>query len=261
MPLKLPKIIGHRGCAGYAPENTLEAIHTAADMGVEWVELDVKITKDNIPIIFHDETLERTTNGSGNVADKTLAEIKNLDCGSWYGESFTATQIPTLEEAIDVLLEHDLGLNLEIKPCTGKEKDTTEITLDLLSTIWDDHDRLYISSYSMIALEIATDIASDWSRGIVMGHHCKKDWLDALKANKLPDDWKQISQYLELSAVSIDQEFCSEQIISSITDHNITPIPYNVNSPMRTTQLQHLGIKNFISDYPDEIKDSIFSIH
>ena len=79
MPLKLPKIIGHRGCAGYAPENTLEAIHTAADMGIEWVELDVKITKDEVPVIFHDETLDRTTNGSGNIAERTYEEIQELD--------------------------------------------------------------------------------------------------------------------------------------------------------------------------------------
>ena len=147
MSLKLPKIIGHRGCAGYAPENTLEGIHTAADMGVEWVELDVKITKDEVPILFHDDMLDRTTNGSGPVAERTYEELKDLDCGNWYGESFNGIQIPTLEEAIDVLIDRDLGLNLEIKPCPGREKETAEVALDLLSTIWDDHDRLLISSF------------------------------------------------------------------------------------------------------------------
>ena len=70
--LKLPKIIGHRGAAAYAPENTLESIHTAADMGVEWVELDVKLTQDGVPVIFHDATLDRTTNGSGPVCTGRL---------------------------------------------------------------------------------------------------------------------------------------------------------------------------------------------
>lgn len=88
MPLKLPKIIGHRGCAAYAPENTIEGIHTAADMGVEWVELDVKLTKDQVPIIFHDETLERTTDSSGNIRDLTLQEVKELDAGSWFSDGF-----------------------------------------------------------------------------------------------------------------------------------------------------------------------------
>ena len=76
MALKLPRIIGHRGCAGYAPENTLEGIHTAADMGVEWVELDVKLTRDQMPVIFHDDDLERTTNGYGLVVKLHQGSIK-----------------------------------------------------------------------------------------------------------------------------------------------------------------------------------------
>ena len=117
MRLKLPRIIGHRGVAAYAPENTLEGLHTAADMGVEWVEFDVKITKDHVPILFHDDTLERTTNGGDRpVAECTYDEIRALEAGSWFGESFAGIKIPTLEEALEVLIEHDLGLNLEIKP-------------------------------------------------------------------------------------------------------------------------------------------------
>ena len=78
MALKLPKIIGHRGACGYAPENTLESIKTAADMGCTWVELDVKLTKDDVAIIFHDDELDRTTNGSGLVMNATYEEINQL---------------------------------------------------------------------------------------------------------------------------------------------------------------------------------------
>ena len=84
MSLKLPKVIGHRGAAGYAPENTIEGIHTAADIGTKWVELDVKLTKDEVPIIFHDDELERTTNGHGLVAETKYEEIKQLEAGSWF---------------------------------------------------------------------------------------------------------------------------------------------------------------------------------
>lgn len=261
MPLKLPQIIGHRGCAGYVPENTLEAIHTAADMGLKWVELDVKLTKDQIPIIFHDPTLERVTNGSGNVADKTLAEIKELDCGSYYGESFTGIDIPTLEEAIDVLLERDLGINLELKPCSGRDKDTAEVALDLLSSIWDDHDSLLISSYSMEALEIAADMASGWARSLVIGKDSSQDWISALNTGSLPEDFLKIRKYLELSAVSIDQEFCSGLIIRELQTQDLCIIPYGVNEAQRAVELQHLGLKNFISDYPDEIEDCLLSVH
>ena len=129
MTLKLPQIIGHRGACGYAPENTLESIHTAADMGVEWVELDVKLTKDQIPVIFHDETLDRTTNGSGNIADIDFEDLRDLECGSWFSESFAGLKIPTLEEVLEVLIDRDMGLNLEIKPCPGREIETAEVCL------------------------------------------------------------------------------------------------------------------------------------
>ena len=81
MPLKLPIIIGHRGAAAYAPENTLDSIKTASDMGAKWVELDVKLTKDSVPIIFHDDNLDRTTNGHGPVAAASYADISNLEAG------------------------------------------------------------------------------------------------------------------------------------------------------------------------------------
>jgi glycerophosphoryl diester phosphodiesterase len=159
MSLKLPKIIGHRGCAAYAPENTLVGIHTAADMGVEWVELDVKLTKDQVPILFHDELLERTTDGTGEVKDHTYAQLKELDAGLWFGDSFFDTRIPTLEQAIDVLIERDLGVNIEIKPCPGRERETAEVALDLLASVWDDHSRMLISSFQHVSLEAALEMA------------------------------------------------------------------------------------------------------
>lgn len=262
MTLKLPKIIGHRGVAAYAPENTLEAIHTAADMGVEWVEVDVKLTKDQVPILFHDETLERTTNGGQRlVAEVTYDEIRALEAGSWFGESFAGIKIPTLEEAIEVLVERDLGLNLEIKPCPGREKETAEAALDVLSRFWDSADNLYICSYKMISLETSKDMAPEWARGIVFGYHCQPDWLEALKAGRLPDEWEKVAEYLDLTAVSIDQELCNELMIAKMMKRGVKPIPYNVNDSDRASALQDMGVQTVISDMPDVIRDGFFSVH
>ncbi len=261
MTLKLPQIIGHRGCAAYAPENTLEAIHTAADMGVEWVELDVKLTKDQVPIIFHDDTLERTTDTTGNVADMNYAEIKELDAGLWFGESFIGAKIPTLEQAVDVLIERELGLNLEIKPCPGREKETAEVALDILSGIWDDHDRLIISGYSLVAMETSMDMASDWARGLVYGHHCQEDWLESLKQGRLPDNYKDVIQHLGLSAISIDNDFANKETMTDLLQAGVIPIPYNVNDGPTANRLQSYGIKCVISDMPDVVQDGLFSVH
>ncbi len=248
MPLKLPKILGHRGCAGYAPENTLEAIHTAADMGIDWVELDVKLTKDEVPIIFHDETLERTTNTSGNVAEKTYKELKELDCGSWYGESFIGVKIPTLEEAIEVLIDRGLGLNLEIKPCPGRERDTAEVALDLLSTIWDDHDRLLISSFQHVSLESAMEIAEDWHRGFLL----PEEW---------PENWAEMAEYLQVSTINVNASSIKREQIESAMDMEKQILAYTVNEPDQARVLQSWGVDGFFSDTPDVIKEGMFMVH
>lgn len=248
MPINLGKIIGHRGCAGYAPENTIEAIHTAADLGIDWVELDVKLTKDQVPIIFHDDTLERTTNISGNVADKTLSEIQELDAGSWYGETFIGAKIPTLEDAVDALIDRGLGLNLEIKPCPGREKETAEAALDILSTIWDDHDRLLISSFQHVSLEAAYDVAQDWHRGLLL-------------PKEFPENWAEIADYLKVSSINVNAETVTRDQIETIIEMEKHILAYTVNEPDKARVLQSWGVDGFFSDTPDVLKENIFMVH
>ncbi len=248
MSLKLPKIIGHRGCAGYAPENTLEAIHTAADMGVEWVELDIKITKDEVPIIFHDDTLDRTTNGSGNVADRTYDELKDLECGSWYADGFTGIKIPTFEEAIEVLIDRNLGFNMEMKPCPGREKDTAEVALDLLSSIWDDHNRLLVSSFSHVSLEVAQDMAEDWHRGLIL----PPEW---------PENWAELIKYLDVKTINVEGANVTREQIEDIMDMEKLVLAYTINNPDQARTLQSYGVDGFFSDVPDVIKEGLFMVH
>lgn len=248
MTLKIPKIIGHRGAAGYAPENTLESIHTAADMGVEWVELDVKLTKDQVPVIFHDETLERTTNGSGNIADIAYADLKELDAGLWFGESFMDAKIPTLEQAVDVLIERDLGLNLEIKPCPGREKETAEVALDVLSSIWDEHEKLLISSFQHTSLEIAYDMAQDWARGFCL----PEEW---------PENWDELAKYLDISTLNINGNAANDDQIRAALELEKPILAYTINDPDRARLLQSWGVYSFFSDEPDVIMDGILTVH
>jgi len=248
MALKLPHIIGHRGCAAYAPENTLEGIHTAADMGVEWVELDVKLTKDQVPIIFHDDTLERTTSISGDVKDLTLAEIKELDAGSWFGDSFIGAKIPTLEEAIDALIERNLGLNLEIKPCPGREKETAEVALDILSGIWDDHDRLLISSFQHVSLETAMDMATDWHRGLLL----PEEW---------PENWVELAEYLQVSTINFNGNTVTRDQVEAAMELEKPLLAYTMNEPDRARFLQSWGVGGFFTDAPDVLQDGLFSVH
>ncbi len=246
--LKLPSVIGHRGAARYAPENTLESILTAAEMGVKWVELDVKLTKDSVPIIFHDDELDRTTNGHGPVAAMNFSDIRDLEAGSWFSDSFAGIKIPTLEEAIDIILEHNLGVNLEIKPCPGREKDTAEAMLDVLARIWDEPERLLISSFSHVSLEVAMDMAEEWPRGFLM----EEEW---------PDNWKELAEYLNASTINIDGRTVTREQVEEILDLEKPVLAYTINDPQLAKTLRQWGVDSMFTDDPDAVNDGLFRAH
>ena len=114
--LDLPPVIGHRGAAGMAPENTLAALRRAHALGCRWVEFDVRLTRDGELILLHDDRLERTTNGCGIARALSLSAIRRFDAGSWFDPAFTEERVPTLAQAIAVLSELGLGANVELKP-------------------------------------------------------------------------------------------------------------------------------------------------
>ena len=252
MPLKLPQVIGHRGAASYAPENTLEGIHTAADIGIEWVELDVKLTKDDVPILFHDDDLERTTNGSGLVRDFTYEELQQFETGSWFSDSFTGIKIPTLEEAIEILIERNLGLNLEIKACPGREKETAEAALDILSQYWDDHDRLLISSFDPVSLETAQHIAADWHRGLLL----------APEGNgEMTPNWRDIADHLDVKTINLGTTIATRDVIDEAIELDYIPLVYTVNDPEQARDFQSWGVVSLFSDEPDLIAENLLSVH
>src|SRR5688572_5512979 len=129
MALDLPRIIGHRGAAMVAPENTLESLREAKRQGATWVEVDIKLTSDNKLILLHDDLVDRTTSGQGAAAGMTLAALRALDAGAWKGEAWKGALIPTLEEAVKEIRALGLHCNFEIKPCPGREAETADRTM------------------------------------------------------------------------------------------------------------------------------------
>jgi glycerophosphoryl diester phosphodiesterase len=110
-------VAGHRGYKSAYPENTLLAFQKALELGVDMLEFDLRFSKDKAVVVIHDETLDRTTNGSGRVSDYRLAELKRLDAGGWFGKAFEGLKIPAFEELCELLRPYpEVLLNVEIKP-------------------------------------------------------------------------------------------------------------------------------------------------
>jgi glycerophosphoryl diester phosphodiesterase len=107
-------IIAHRGASAYYPENTLAAFEGAIALGADMVELDVQLSADGEVVVFHDEKIERCTNGRGKVIEYTLTTLKKLDAGSWFDRKFQGTRIPTLQEVLNVC-KNKIAVNVEIK--------------------------------------------------------------------------------------------------------------------------------------------------
>ena len=113
--MRKPWVIAHRGASGHAPENTLAAYERAVELGAGFIETDLHLTRDARFVAIHDSTLERTTNGRGNVHDFTLGELRKLDAGMWFDRQFMGQQIPTLEEILAFAGKHDVIFYLEVK--------------------------------------------------------------------------------------------------------------------------------------------------
>jgi len=109
-------VIGHRGASGHAPENTLAAFRKAVALGATFIETDLQLSRDAHFVAIHDSTVNRTTNGKGEVHDLTLAQLRNLDAGSWFGSEFSGERIPTLEEILQFSKKNDVVFYLEMKP-------------------------------------------------------------------------------------------------------------------------------------------------
>lgn len=146
-------VAGHRGWPDKYPENTMESFKAAEAIGVDQIELDVRVTKDGELVIIHDATVDRTTNGTGLVCEKTLEELKALDAGSHKGEEFKGCQIPTFIEFMEWIKDHPtMTIDIELKeyPTEGREELAYSVCERVLQMV-DDYgftDRVVINSFS-----------------------------------------------------------------------------------------------------------------
>ena len=149
----MERIIGHRGAAAYAPENTLAAFDKARELGCHLIEFDVMLSADGEAFVFHDENLKRTTNGRGEIGLVTAEYVRSLDAGRWYSKQFRGEKIPTLREVIEWLTVSKVQANIEIKPYPGFTEQTTIAVLTHINRYWpQDKELPVVSSFDLDAL-------------------------------------------------------------------------------------------------------------
>jgi glycerophosphoryl diester phosphodiesterase len=160
-----PIILAHRGDLAHAPENTLPAFEQAIQKGADGVELDAKLTADGHVIVFHDTTVDRTTNGSGKVSSFTMNGIRKLDAGSWLDEKFAGTKVPLLEEVFETIGKDKL-INIELTNYSTPRDGLTSKICDLIKK-HDNHKQIIFSSFFASNLRIAAQTLPEIPRGLL----------------------------------------------------------------------------------------------
>jgi len=233
----LPPVIGHRGAAGCAPENTLAGLRKATELECRWVEFDVRLTADDQLILLHDERLERTTNGRGEAALLPLATVQRYDAGRRFGGAFRGERVPTLAEAVALLSELGTGANVELKAVRGREAETGAIATALLRGLWPP--RLpapLISSFSQKALAAAQACAPQIARGMLF--------------HAVPRNWRVLAERFGCATIHANHRRLHPALVAEIRESGYPLLAYTVNDPGRANTLFGWGVSSVFSDVP-----------
>lgn len=232
--ITLPRLIAHRGAGLLAPENTLESLALAIDLGAKYVEFDVSLTKTGECVVFHDDALDRTTNGTGIVEQASLAEIRQLDAGSWFSTKYAQAKVPLLTQWLELAAKHRCGLNLEIKSTTR----VTEVVNKVLTAIddcWNDAlPSILISSKSTAILEELYAIDQRFNYAWI-----SDDWSD---------DWQEVLNRYNCYSWHVDYRILTESRIKSVLDTKYKLLAYTVNDKPTAVKLLAAGLSCIYTD-------------
>ena len=224
--LKLPKVIGHRGAMAYALENTLESFREARRRGATWVEIDVKLTADGVPIVMHDASLKRTMG-----VDRLVAETRRADLPA---------AVPTFEQAIACFAELGLGCNVEIKPCEGREDETGRATVEALRKFWPASlPAPLLSSFKDESLAAARQAAPEFAR--------------ALLVSEVDETWQARANAVGAAGMNVGGRKLTVPGAVAIMRAGYALSVWTVNDPDEARAFVGMGADCIITDKPDVI--------
>ena len=230
----LPFVIGHRGASGSAPENTAAAARRARSLGARWIEADVQLAGDGVPVVIHDHTLERTTDGHGPVADRSARQLARLDAGGWFSSDYAGERIPTFAEMLAVCRDTSLGLNVELKPNRGAELTTARAVAAELHNV---DQPLLVSSFSTPAIASFHDAAPRLPLGALF--------------REPPQDGALVSLGLSFYSIHLAANTVRETDVVRLRHAGYRVLVYTVNDVATGSRLRDWGVTAIFTDYPD----------
>lgn len=232
------QVIGHRGAAAFAPENTLASFKKAHELGSGFVEFDVMLSADGEPFVFHDETLNRTTNGQGEFRQATSEYIQSLDAGVWFSSAFAGEKVPTLRDTLAYLVESNMQANIEIKPYPGFAEQTTVAVLTQINRYWPAEKPLpLVSSFHVEALRFCRAFSPEMPIGLL---------LEQWQAN-----WLGLARELDCYSIHLGRRFATPERIAEIKEQGYAVCVYTVNRRRQAMHLFNLGVDAVFSDDPN----------
>jgi glycerophosphoryl diester phosphodiesterase len=232
--------IAHRGASGHAPENTIAAFRRAVELGAQFIETDLQITRDARVVAMHDTTLDRTTNGKGQVHLLALEEIRALDAGTWFdgqpAHSFAGERVPTLEEILEFARERDVIFYLEIKsgPAWGVEHAVVATLRDRNASA-----RVVILSFDPAALDAVHRLDSTMMTGLLLEYPSG----DLVERTVRAGARQLVAQ----------GDLITPGVVEKAHHAGLQVVAWTINEPEQMRRLIAAGLDGIITDYPDRL--------
>lgn len=239
-------VISHRGANRYAPQNTLPAFKKACELGTDGFETDVHITKDGKIVLCHNYTIDATSDGCGEISNKTLADLKGYDFGKYFSNKFKGTEIPTIDEFLSFVETTNITvLNIEIK---SPKQNETAIVRETLKAVHEHglDEKLLISSFDPKLLMEAKQLDKN----------CKTGFLYAPNSKTLLQmGWKPLKFCKEIGADAVHPHFLfvNEAYVEKAHKMGLQVNPWTVDSEKTIDKMIDLGVDGIITDFPDVV--------
>lgn len=233
----MTKVWAHRGASGYFPENTMISFDNAVKFGVDGIELDVHLSKDDYIFVCHDEKVDRTTNGSGWIKEFSYKQLRKLDAGLWFNEKFKCQRLPLLREVLECYTNNNIKINIEIKAGSRFYPNIEEKVIDMIYHYGYNH-KVILSSFDHLSVRKIKEIDDNIKTGILYEAALYKpiDYLKMVGADALHPYY-----------LTIDEELIKESI-----RNNVDINTYTVNDVNIMDKLIKCNINAIITNYPDK---------